>query len=70
MTITENGWVIINIGHPTTGKSYIVSNSFQYLRREAIRQFCAGTNSPWKYWRKEYNFRCVKAIQTIKTQEP
>lgn len=60
-----NGWIVINIGHPTTGSKYIVTSTFAYKRREAIKSFIEGSGSSWEYWSKEYNFRCVRATQLV-----
>jgi hypothetical protein len=61
------GWVIINIGHPTTGNKFISYHTFSWTRKEAIAKFIKDSGSPWTYWRKKYNFRAVRAEQTIKT---
>lgn len=64
----KQGWVVINTGHPRTGKSYVVSDTFSYLRMDAIKRFCDGSGSDWKYWREKFNFRCVRATQRITTE--
>lgn len=63
----QNGWVVINIGHPRTGNSFIVSDTFSRTRTLAIKNFVNGSGDSWEYWRKKYNFRVVKSKQTIST---
>lgn len=68
MQTTSPGWVIVSINHPTTGSTYMVESTFSRTRKQAIKEFCDGSELDWQYWRKNYNFRCVKAVQTIKIQ--
>jgi hypothetical protein len=65
MKDTKFGWVIICENHSVTGRSYIVTSTFRRLRKDAITDFCEGSTKQWNYWRKEYNFRAVKAEQLI-----
>jgi len=66
MNETFKGWVIINIGHPNNGEKYIVNFSFAYTKNGCIKEFINGSGHTWEYWRRKYNFRCVRAIMTIK----
>lgn len=61
------GWVIINIGFPKSGKKYIVSDYFNHSKRICINEFAKGSAAGWRYWRNKFNYRCVRAEQTIKT---
>lgn len=64
----RQGWLIINENHPNNpGKKMIYSETFRLLRKECIDAFIFGTSGSWNYWRKKYNFKCVKAQVTIKT---
>lgn len=63
----QNGWVVINIGHPRTGTKYIVGETFSTYRKNAIKKFIDGSCNTWKYWKEKYNFRVVKSKQTIST---
>lgn len=63
----QNGWVVINIGHPRTGNRYIVPETFSLKRGDAIKHFINGSGNTWAYWRKKYNFRVVKSKQLIFT---
>lgn len=65
MQIIELGWVIINIGHPRTGKSYIVSETFSATKTKAIKEFVSGKGQTWRFWREKYKFRVVRSRQTI-----
>lgn len=65
----NKGWAIINIGHPKTGTASVFSGSFRYTRRECVADFISGSGQTWKYWRNKFNFRCVKAEETLKTLE-
>ncbi len=65
MQITQNGWVVINIGHPRTGNSYIVGETFSATRTGAVKHFVSGSGNTWRYWRKKYNFRVVRSKQTV-----
>lgn len=64
-----NGWVVINIGHPSNGRKYIVNDSFSYTRKGAVKKFIEGTSTSWTYWRRKWNFRVVRAISSITTTE-
>jgi hypothetical protein len=63
----DKGWVVINENHPSTGRAFIVADSFAYLRKDAIKKFCEGSGNEWKYWHKKFNFKCVKAQSFIQT---
>lgn len=65
---TTTGWVIINIGHPRTGNKYIVASTFSRTRTGAIKEFCSESGTYWKYWKEKFNFRVVRAEQTITTK--
>lgn len=65
MTSARNGWVIINIGHPRTGNEFIVNDTFAFTRRAAVKNFVAGSGGTWLYWRNKFNYRVVRANQTI-----
>lgn len=67
MEETEKGWVIVNMGHPATGKKYILNSTFQYTKRSCIRDFIKDSAYTWNYWKSKYNFRCVRAGKTIAT---
>ena len=65
------GWVVVNIGHPTSGVAYVVTSTFAYRRKDAIANFVSGSGETWKYWRKNYNFRAKRAtciVETIETK--
>lgn len=64
MKSVRNGWVIINIGHPVTGKSYVCEGTFSYQRKTAIKDFISNSSKSWRYWRNIYNFRVVRCTQT------
>lgn len=61
------GWVIVSEKHPATGRLYISQRSFGLTRKEAIKKFIIGSVNDWNYWKREYNFRAVKATFTIQT---
>lgn len=67
MTNSNEGYVIINIGHPATDKQYIVLDSFRNYKKDCIKDFCKDSGNSWNYWKYAYNFRCVKANQIINT---
>lgn len=64
ITQEDRGWVIVCIDHPMTNKSFVVLNSFRYTRRQAIKDFNDSVVS-WEYWKRKYNYRCVRATQTV-----
>lgn len=43
--------------------------SFRTKRAEAIKDFIEGSGAPWRFWKKKWNFRCVKAICSVETWE-
>lgn len=65
MTETHKGWIIINIGHPVSGSSYIVESTFSLTRKGSIKKFIEGLGSPWRFWKEKYNFRAAKCEQTV-----
>lgn len=65
MEITQNGWVVINIGHPISRISFIVSETFSKTRNKAIKEFVGDSANNWRHWREKYNYRVVRAKQTI-----
>jgi uncharacterized protein (DUF2237 family) len=65
MKDTTIGWVIINIGHPVTGSSYICNHTFCSKRTESIKSFIKDSGNTWEFWKRNYNFRCVKAESQI-----
>ncbi len=69
MTLQDSniGWVIINIGHPKTGRQFIVHRTFALTRKEAIEIFSDGHSRKWAYFRRNLNYRAVKAQQAILT---
>jgi len=67
MKLESKGWVIVNIGHPVSKRSYIIYDSFSYSRKGAIETFVNGSANNWAYWRRKWNFRAVKAEATIVT---
>ena len=67
MKLENEGWVVVNIGHPRTGGKYIVSGTFERTRSGSIKLFVAGSGNDWKYWKKKFNFRVVKAKQCVIT---
>ncbi len=67
MKLKNEGWVVVNIGHPRTGSKYIVPGTFERTRSGYIKSFVAGSGDAWKFWKKKYNFRVVKAKQCVIT---
>lgn len=67
LTETNIGWVVVNIGHPNTGSKYIVRESFAFTKNGSIKAFIKGSGESWGYWRRKYNFRCVRASMNITT---
>lgn len=67
LTQEQIGWVVINIGHPRTGKSFIVGDTFFYTRKGAVKKFVDGSGSDWAYWKSKFNYRVEKSKQTITT---
>jgi hypothetical protein len=67
---SQMGWVIINTGHPRTGGTFIVHHSFANKRKDCIRSFEKDSGAKWSHWKSKYNFKCVKAISTIKAFNP
>lgn len=65
MLTSQKGWVVVNIGHPRTGNSYIVAETFSATRTNAIKQFINGSDATWRYWRDKWNFRVVRSKQTV-----
>lgn len=61
------GWVVVNTNHHATGKTYVCMETMSYTKRDAIKKFVEGSPHSWRYWYTKYNFRCVKATETIET---
>lgn len=69
MKIETTGWIIINIGHPRSGKKFIVDYTFSRLRKDAIKKFIHDSGEGWAYWKKEYNFRVARSTQSISVSQ-
>jgi len=67
LSVTNVGWVVINIGHPANGQKFIDRESFAFTKNGCIKNFIKGSGETWEYWRRKYNFRCVRATMTINT---
>lgn len=65
LTETINGWVIYSPNHPATNSTFFHSSTFRPYRKEAIADFINGSGANWKYWYRKYNFRFVKATQSV-----
>lgn len=64
----QRGWVIINIGHPNKKDDFISRGSLRRTKKQCIEDYTKETNLEWGYF-KRIGFRCVKAVQTIKTED-
>lgn len=62
MSITENGWVIVN----KSGR--IQYRSFHRTRAETIKWWLEGSHRSWKYWYSRHGIRCVKATEVVSLQ--
>ena len=68
---TIKGWVVICENHPRSGLSFIVSHTFRETRRESIDRFLKPSlGETWRNMRRKYNFKCVKAENTIDIDPP
>ena len=59
------GWVIVCYKYPSTGSDWIVSSTYSSLRKEAIQKSVSGSGAKWDYWKRKYNFKCIKAKSII-----
>jgi len=59
------GWVIIAENHPKSKENKLFPETFALTRAEAIHKFINGSIKPWAYWYRNYNYRAIKATQTI-----
>jgi len=59
------GYVIINTGHPRTGREFVDNQSFNMYKGKCIEIFIKDSGRDWRYWYRKYNFRCVKATSII-----
>jgi hypothetical protein len=62
-----SGWVVVAQPHRRSKNSFIVGSTFSRTKSRAINSFIEGTSKPWNYWKKEYNYKCVKATSKITT---
>ena len=63
----KSGWVVVNYCHPTTGRETFHEETFSRTRTGAIGKFIDGSQKDWEYWKKKFNFSCVRATQTTLT---
>ena len=66
MEETINGYVIYSECHPASNQNFLHSSTFRQYKKECISEFIKGTSKDWEYWKRNYNYRCVKATQTVK----
>ena len=60
-----SGWVVISLLHPTTKRDHMVPSTFRKTRSLAIAAFVEGSGQSWSYWKKKFNFRCLRAKSVI-----
>ena len=54
----KNGWVIMN--------DYLVCYwTFANTRKESIEIFMNSLSGSWRWWKRNYKYRCVKCIQKL-----
>lgn len=66
--VKVKGWVIVNPYHPTSEKEMIIASTFSRTRSEAIKNFIQGSGSDWSFWKRKFNYRCVKAESVLTAQ--
>lgn len=64
-----NGWVVLTYNHGITHRKFMVPSTFARTRSESIKNFVDGSGEKWKYWYKNFNYRCVKAQCVISTND-
>lgn len=63
---TVDGWVIMNDNHPANPNNLMIfQDTFSFTRSNAIKKFTDGTGDDWKWWKRKYNFKAVRATMTI-----
>lgn len=67
MKTTKKGWVVVSEKHPESGEIYLAEHTFRLTRSGSIQYFIEGTNKSWRWWKRKYNYKCVKAEITIIT---
>ena len=61
-----DGWLVMSPNHPTNNRPRVMHSSFRVLKRDSIAEFIKGSGSDWKFWKKNYGFRCVRATSVIR----
>ena len=46
----SKGWIIANENHPSTGRKFLLHDTFAYTRKQSIAKFIEGSGSDWRYW--------------------
>lgn len=64
---TVSGYVVASFSHPATDAPFLHSSTFRQYRKDCISEFVKGSGKGWKYWYRVYNYRCIKANQTVTT---
>lgn len=61
------GWVVVNYDHSHTHREFMMSSTFARTRSKSINLFVSDSGEDWKYWYRNFNYRCVKAQSVIST---
>lgn len=61
----QSGWLILTEKHPRSRKLLVIWSTFSPTRKEAIENFVSGSGSSWKYWKRNYGYKAVKAESLI-----
>jgi hypothetical protein len=67
---TIKGWVIITEAHPRSGNPLVMWGSFKATRSEAIKWFVSDSGNSWRFWKRNYGYKAVKAESTISINQP
>lgn len=70
MEKTRKMWVVLTRNHPNTGGASICDSTMSERKSDSIQKFISGSGSPWRYWKKRFNFCCEQVTVTIKTIKP
>jgi hypothetical protein len=65
MENTIQGWVIIASPHPRSEKDVIHHFTFGNKRTDVIQEFTEKSSKSWRWWKRNYNLKCVRAESVI-----
>jgi hypothetical protein len=65
MKETQKGWAVIHSSHPHKEFETLMQKTFASTRTQSISKFMEGLSEDWTYWKRNYDYKCVKVELAI-----